>query len=147
MEYELIGDHIIPEPVARALDIAAWHARAYPPPDYETRCRDAAERRAAEEEDAVVAALVTVAERQSDIQRAAVFPLELRGGDEAERIAADHGFSPDRLLAMRGLACSRGVDLAVVLRHALRGDLRDVVRLPEAPISAQSIITDTGGTE
>ncbi len=143
MDYELIDGHVIAEPTARALDVAAWLTRAYPPPSYE-------ERRAAKAEDEVVAALVTVAERSGDTQRAAFLSLEKRGGDEAdeaEKLARDHGFSPDRLIAMKGLAHSRGVELAVVLRHALRGDLRDIVGLPEAPISAQPIITDTGGTE
>ncbi len=143
MDYELIDGHVIAEPVARALDVAAWHARAYPGPSYE-------ERRAAKAEDEVVRALVTVAERSGDTQRAAFLSLEKRGGDEAdeaEKLARDHGFSPDRLIAMKGLAHSRGVELAVVLRHALRGDLRDIVGLPAAPISAQPIITDTGGTE
>ena len=150
MEYELIDGHVIAEPVARALDTVAWLTRCYPPPSFEERCREAAERRAAKAEDEVVAALVTVAERSGDTQRAAFLSLEKRGGDEAdeaEKLARDHGFSPDRLIAMKGLAHSRGVELAVVLRHALRGDLRDIVGLPEAPISAQPIITDTGGTE
>ena len=48
MEYEIHGGHIIPEPVARALDTIAWHHRAYPPPDYETRCYLLAQKRAAE---------------------------------------------------------------------------------------------------
>jgi len=142
--YELIDGHVIPTMVADAWDRIARDHRAYPGPDYAARSREAAERRAAEEGNAVVRALVKVAERQSDIQRAAVFPLELRGGDEpdeAERIAVVHGFSPDRLLAMKGLARSRGVELAVVLRCALRGDLRDVVRLPEVPVIAPSTTT------
>ncbi len=48
MEYELIGGHIIPEPVARALDVIAWHSRAYPGPSYEERCLQLARKRAAE---------------------------------------------------------------------------------------------------
>ncbi len=55
--------------------------------------------------------------------------------DEAARIVREHGFSPDRLVALRGLARSRDVELEVVLRAALRGSLRDVVKLPPvAPV-------------
>jgi hypothetical protein len=52
--------------------------------------------------------------------------------DEADRIAREHGFSSDRLIALRGLARSRGVELDVVLRHALSGELRAIVERPPA---------------
>ena len=52
---------------------------------------------------------------------------------EALRIAASHGIDGTRLRAYDGLARSRGVGLDVVLRAALRGDLRDVVILPSRP--------------
>lgn len=85
-------------------------------------------------EDRVVKALLTVAARCGHVQRASFTSSpEARGEefDEAEQIAWGHGFGPDRLIAMRSLARSRGVELADVLRAALRGDLRDVVALPE----------------
>lgn len=84
-------------------------------------------------EDATVRALVTVAERSGNVECAAFLRrVEHRDDfpDEAARIAHDHGFSSDRLIAFRGLAQSRGVDLADVLRAALRGELRRVVELP-----------------
>ena len=48
MDYELIDGHVIAEPVARALDLIAWHSRAYPPPSYEERRLQLAQKRAAE---------------------------------------------------------------------------------------------------
>jgi len=86
-------------------------------------------------ESRLVAALVTVAGRLGDEERAVLAQAESRNGDpddddEATRIVREHGFSPDRLVALRGLARSRDVELEVVLRAALRGDLRAVVEMP-----------------
>lgn len=110
----------------------AADARAYPLPDAETRRRRYYEDRAAEREDTVVRALLTVAARTTAVEFAAV-GAERRNADEdeAERIAADHGFSRDRMAAFRGLARSRGVELEVVLRAALRGELRSIVERGE----------------
>ena len=88
-------------------------------------------------EDQIINALVEVAARTAGVAERAAFWV---GGwedrshdvDEADRIAREHGFDECRLSAMRSLARSRDVDLAVVLRAALRGDLRDVVRMPPA---------------
>ncbi len=91
-------------------------------------------------ESRLVAALVTVAGRLGDEEQAVLARAESRNGDpddddEATRIVREHGFSPDRLVALRGLARSRDVELEVVLRAALRGSLRDVVKLPPvAPV-------------
>ncbi len=82
-------------------------------------------------EDVVLRSLMKVAARMGSEERAVVIPAgDIRGLPEAERIAAEHGFSEDRLIAMRGLARSRGVELEVVLRAALRGELRSIVQLP-----------------
>jgi len=82
--------------------------------------------------DAVVRALVAVAGRSGSIEYAAVSLGANRSDlpDEAARIAHDHGFSTDRLVAMKGLARSRGIDLAVVLRACLGGELRSIVEMP-----------------
>ena len=92
-----------------------------------------------ETETRVVAALVTVAGRLGDEERAVLAQADSRNGDpddddEATRIVREHGFSPDRLVALRGLARSRGVELEAVLRATLRGELRDIVKLPVAPV-------------
>jgi hypothetical protein len=62
-----------------------------------------------------------VAARCGDEERAAFYVASHRSDqpdDEANRIAADHRFSPDRLIAMKGPARTRGVDLGTVLRAA-----------------------------
>ena len=91
-----------------------------------------------ETETRVVAALVTVAGRLGDEERAVLAQADSHNGDpdddEATRIVREHGFSPDRLVALRGLARSRGVELEAVLPAALRGELRDIVKLPVAPV-------------
>lgn len=89
-------------------------------------------------EDRIVAALVTVANRNTDIIERAAFWISGWGDhgqdvDEAARIAREHGFDECRLTAMKSLARSRDIELADVLRAALRGDLRDIVRKPPAP--------------
>ena len=99
--------------------------------DYDTRVQ---RHRSATRENTVLRALLTVAARSGDEERAAFFPAAHRNEqpDEAGRIAADHGFGPDRLIAMKGLARSRGVGLETVLRAALRGEFRSIVELPVA---------------
>ena len=88
-------------------------------------------------EDETVRALVKAAATCGDVEQAVAPVGEPRSNDdeedEAARIARDHGFGPDRLIAMRSLARSRGVSLEVVLRAALRGDLREIVALPPIP--------------
>ena len=85
------------------------------------------------DESKILAALLEVAERIDGEERAAFFiGAHYRGRNEAERIAHEHGFGPDRLAAMKSLARHRGVDLEVVLRAALRGGLRDIVTTPPA---------------
>jgi len=56
--------------------------------------------------------------------------LDVEADQEALRLAAGHGIDGTRLRAYDRLARSRGVGLDVVLRAALRGDLRDVVVMP-----------------
>ena len=46
--YENISGHLVPEPVARTLDVIAWLHRCYPPPSFEERCLQLAQKRAAE---------------------------------------------------------------------------------------------------
>ena len=77
---------------------------------------------AEQRENQVIAALLTVADRSGNEERAAFFPAAHRSDqpDEAARIAADHGFGPDRLVAMKSLARHRGVELETVLRAAPR---------------------------
>lgn len=81
------------------------------------------------------AQLVTVLLRRAgdlgDEERAVRPTMERRADeDPAEKLARDHGWDDGRLVAMRGLAASRGVSLERVLRAALRGGLREVVELP-----------------
>jgi len=90
-------------------------------------------KRSAAETDRLVGALLTVAGRLGDEERATIPLLERRGDDpddEATRIVAEHGFSDLRLQAFKRLARARGVDLEVVLRAALAGNLRSIVELP-----------------
>lgn len=96
-------------------------------------------RRAEHRGTVVVRALLVVAEKSGTHEQAAFsIGIERRDlSDEAARIAADHGFGPDRLIAMRGLARTRGVELEVVLRAALRGDLYETVRLPPRPCKSE----------
>ncbi len=56
--------------------------------------------------------------------------LERRSDDEAARLVSDHCIDDVRLTAYASLAQSRGVDLEAVIRAAMRGDLRDIVKLP-----------------
>lgn len=135
MTYSSCDGGFVPEKTAAFLDHLAQLHRAYPAPDYDTRSRGLAERKAVDTkrdvEDRLVSALVKVASRSGDIECATMSPRERRDDDDdADRIAREHGFSPDRLIAMRALARSRGVGLDVVLRAALRGDLRDIVTMP-----------------
>ena len=121
----------VPEDVAAVFDEMAHVSRSHRYlDDLETRKRlHYAEQR----ENLVIEALLTVAERSGAEERAAFFPATHRSdkSDEATRIAADHGFGPDRLVAMKSLAHHRGVELETVLRAALRGDLRSIVMLPD----------------
>ncbi len=48
MTYSACDGSFMPESVAAVVDLIAWHHRAYPPPDYETRCYLLAQKRAAE---------------------------------------------------------------------------------------------------
>jgi len=131
----------VPEAVADVLDTIGDRYRAFPGyyhPSYEARAADARHQRQLDVESRLVAALVTLADRMGDEERAVILQVEARNGDEpdddeATRLAREHGFSPDRLIALRGLARSRDVELAVVLRASLRGELRDIVRLPPVP--------------
>ena len=97
-----------------------------------------------EVEDRCVAALVRLAAHAFVEQAAHHFDREDRvahrseSDREALRIAAAHGIDGTRLRAYDGLARARGVGLDVVLRAALRGDLRDVVILPARPQPAGS---------
>jgi len=92
-----------------------------------------------ETENRLVAALVTLADRLGDEERAVILQAESRNDadkdDEAARIVREHGFSPDRLVALRGLARSRDVALETVLRAALRGELREIVKLPPVAVT------------
>jgi hypothetical protein len=83
-------------------------------------------------EDRVVFAILEIANARHGLEQAAVPDASARFGNEsqAERIVREHGFDLTRVKALRGLARSRDVDLEVVLRAALRGDLRDVVLMP-----------------
>ncbi len=99
--------------------------------DLGTRIRLHRAETAQRSEDVTVRALVVVANRCGDVEFAAHVGGEHRGDeDAAARIAREHGFDAGRLVAFRGLARSRGVPLADVLRAALRGELRRVVERP-----------------
>ncbi len=129
----------VPEDVAAVLDAIGARFRAFPGyyhPSYEARAADARHQRQLDVEERVVRALVKVAGRAGDEEHAVLRSLENRGDedDEAARIAREHGWDDGRLIALRGLAASRGVDLSVVIRAALRGELRAVVELPPAPV-------------
>lgn len=105
---------------------AAWQAYRWLD-DHETRRR-------LHREDVAVRALVRATEAAGDLELAAFDTPEHRAGDEdtaeAMRLARDHGFDSTRLIALRGLARSRGVPLEDVLRAALRGELRSIVERP-----------------
>lgn len=91
------------------------------------------------QEDRCVAALLRLASAVEE-ERAGGNPSrseraakQVESDQEALRLAADHGIDGSRLRAYDALARSRGVDLSVVLRAALRGDLREVVVMPARP--------------
>lgn len=89
-----------------------------------------------EVEDRCVAALLRLKANLREEKASAHFDahewaaVEAESDQEALRIAAGHGIDGTRLRAYDSLARSRGVGLDVVLRAALRSDLRDVVILP-----------------
>jgi hypothetical protein len=86
------------------------------------------------EECTAVDALLKFAERtRGRPEGAAAAPSWSDDEDAAEglRLAEDHGVSAARISAYRSLARSRGLTLEQVLRAAFRGELRDVVQLPE----------------
>ena len=89
-----------------------------------------------------MAALLRLASHINEERAAPHFDAEERQAyendpdQEALRLAHDHGIDGTRLRAYDSLARSRGVGLDVVLRSALRGDLRDVVVLPARPRAA-----------
>jgi len=60
--YELHGDRVITEPVARTLDAIAWHHRSYPLPSYEERRHQLAQKRA----EVQTAAQRQIAKRNTD---------------------------------------------------------------------------------
>lgn len=80
-----------------------------------------------------MAALVALSHRLGREERADLLPAGPARDDDAEglRIAVDHGIDPLRVSAYQGLARSRGLSLEEVLRAAFRGELREVVRLPD----------------
>jgi len=130
----------VPEDVAAVLDAIGARFRAFPGyyhPSYEARAADARHQRQRDVEDRVVQALVAVAGRAGAEEHAVLRSLENRGddADEAARIAREQGWDDGRLIALRGLAASRGVGVEVVIRAALRGELRAVVELPPAPVT------------
>ena len=118
----------VSEKEAAARDEQAWREGSLRLLDPEARRRlDLA----VQAEQRVLAALLDVAERCGSEERMAFFTGEFRGKEtEADRIAREHGFGQARLIAMKSLARQRGVGLEVVLRAALRGDLRSIVELP-----------------
>ena len=124
---------VVPDRIVDFYDAMAVQHRNYAHLD------DLETRRQLYAEDIVVRALATVADRAGTEERSAFGgPQEFRAKhDEADRIARDHGFGPDRLIAMKGLARSRDVDLETVLRAALRGELRSIVALPAVTTSAR----------
>jgi len=87
------------------------------------------------QEDRAVAALVALASKLPREERADFRPRAESDPDDPDAeglaVAADHGIDPARLTALRSLARSRGLNLEQVLRAAMRGELRDVVELPE----------------
>jgi len=87
------------------------------------------------QEERAVAALVALASRLPREERADMQLSRVDPGpeDDAEglRLAHEHGVDSQRLVAYRGLAHSRGVALSDVLRTAFRGELREIVNLPE----------------
>jgi hypothetical protein len=88
------------------------------------------------EENRCVAALLRLASHVNEERAARYFDGEERAAldseadKEALRLASDHGIDGTRLRAYDHLARSRGVRLDVVLRYALRGDLREVIVMP-----------------
>ncbi len=130
----------VPEDVAAVLDAVGARFRAFPGyyhPSYEARAADARHQRQRDVENRVVRALVKVAGRAGAEEHAVLRSLDENRGDEddeAARIAREHGWDDGRLIALRGLAASRGVDVETVIRAALKGELRAVVELPPAPV-------------
>jgi len=86
------------------------------------------------DEERAISALVALAARLPREERADLIPtVSPAPEDDTEglRLAHEHGVDAQRLIAYRGLAHSRGVPLSSVLRAAFRGELRDIVNLPE----------------
>lgn len=86
--------------------------------DDETRRRLVEDRQRQQREDEVISVMLRRAEG-----------VEQRG--EAERLVEEHHLD-QQLPAMRSLAQSRGVEVEVVLRAMLRGELRSIVEMPPA---------------
>lgn len=87
----------------------------------------------AEEEEAAVVALLWYAEDHPAGEMRMDPQPDLDAEDAAGlRIAYEHGVDATRVTAYKRLARSRGLTLEAVLRAAVRGELADVVRLPEA---------------
>ena len=76
---------------------------------------------------------MVLAHRLGSEERADLLPGGPSADDDREglRVAHDHGIDPLRVSAMWSLAKSRGLALDEVLRAALRGELRQVVELPD----------------
>ncbi len=81
-------------------------------------------------EDRLVGVLMQRAAGLSGEERAVVAVGRRDDEDPAERLARQHGWDDHRLVALRGLAASRGLSLEHVLRAAMRGALRQVVLIP-----------------
>ncbi len=120
----------VSEEEAAVRDEVTWRSGSIRLLDPETRHRMSVAARA---EQRVMDALLTVADRCGDDEQASFFSGWRRGKEtEADRIAREHGFGQDRIVAMKGLARWAGVPLETVLRAALRGELRSVVELGPA---------------
>jgi hypothetical protein len=88
-------------------------------------------------DDLVVAALLRVASEMDDVEHANLGrQFEPRSQESAVALAiiAEHGYSTETLVPLKGLARSRGVDLETVLRASIHNDLRAIVQLP--PVSS-----------
>ena len=116
MTWSVCDGSYIDESMAAAYDRIAEQYRTYPHHyrhSYESRQRDHRAKRSvrryetSETETRVVAAIVTLADRMGDEERAVFAQADSRNGDEpdddeAARIVREHGFTPDRLVALRG---------------------------------------------
>ena len=125
--YAACDGSFIPEWFADYLDRRAQQARSY------AYLADIHHRHpVTPEEKRVVDALLVIAERVGAEERAAFTASEWRseGADEAARLVHDHGIDSAIVVPFKGLAESRGVSLETTLRAWMRGELRDIVRLP-----------------